>query len=699
MNQQIQQNMTPGPMKTFQQNQPVINPADGKSYNVQQQTPGKGITLIDPTTNQTVMVSEQDSQNLQPAIKTTADENLSKKATLFRFHRSTLKESLDTVIEVFSLEELEEILKNKGYRFNNVEINPYMRDDRIWWDTYSVSIDGQIVGFADGPLNMKTTADQMIDEVLGVKKESWQQPSLPFSLDRKAYNKGYENIGEDENNPLNNLAEKFAEYPLNKEYQVKFYDFIADKKLNQSQASYIAGYLSDHYNLHNLIDIFQGRTSSDFSIEAIASSIVEELTGERLPEVKITAKKVFTNPKAHDMRRNWNIIRKEIKTQSQMNPQEIQAQPTYNEPRQSRAIRELSATGYLNKEAKYNPYKGDLIKEVGRDKKTGLPMRGGDDIEVGLTEFPYGVNKEKNPEGYSAMTMEEMDNKYEQDHDHFKNEQLLPDYTKKREESDTYLNRTEREKNKDDLRKDFNVPRYSTSEENNTKEASIDQALDEVLGVKKKVAEITPIPPEKKPVEYKETKTAPKIEEYVEPEVLEQASPDVKAAIEMFKDTQNKIASIKSQIDEKTKPLQQAILDATKELNLDLAKNAALLKTSLDMLYTELEKTSDKVAVINDEIYAAIGREKPVAPPASLPQILKKAETVNPQLVTEIGKIKALVESDNTKMVIEQFLYKYPVSEPQKKKIKAALEEGNLEQFLTEINNIVESLQLLNESI
>jgi len=530
MNQVIQQNMTPGPVKTFQQNQSVINPADGKSYNVQQQTPGKGITLIDPTTNQTVMVGENEVQNLQPAIK--------------------------------------------------------------------------------------TTADIVLDEVLGVKKDT---------IDQEA---------------------------------------------------------------------------SDFSIEAMANSIVEELTGEKMPEVKIASKKELQKMRVSNMKRNWHAIRKQLKTQSQMNPQEIQSQPTYNEPRQSRAMREMG----LDKEAKYNPYKGDLIKEVGRDKKTGLPMRGGDDIEVGLTEFPYGVDKAKNPEGYGATTMEEMDRKFEEDRDHFKNEQLLPDYTKKREESDTYLNRRDKDKKIKDLRKDHNEPRYSTSEngEDNTKEASVDEALDEVIGAKKKVAadELAPTGPEKLPVQFKDISKAPgKDIGYIEPDVLEQASPDIKTAIEMFKETQSKIADIKAKIDEKTKPLQQAIQDATKDLNTDLASQAALLKTSLDLIYSELDKTNDKVAVLSEEIYANVSREKAIAPPASLAQILQKAHTINPQLEEEINKVKALIESDNTRMVMEQFLYRYPIKEPQKKKIKAALEDNNLNQFLTEVNNIVDSLQTLNESI
>jgi len=76
MNQQMQQNIMPGPYQTFQPNQLVVNPADGKSYQVQQQTQGQGVTLIDPQTQQQVMVSEQDSQNLKPSIKTSLLEQM-----------------------------------------------------------------------------------------------------------------------------------------------------------------------------------------------------------------------------------------------------------------------------------------------------------------------------------------------------------------------------------------------------------------------------------------------------------------------------------------------------------------------------------------------------------------------------------------------------------------------------------------------
>jgi len=537
MNQSIQNNvpntMTPGPMKTFQQNQQVINPADGKPYQVQQQTPGKGMTLIDPSTNQTVMVAEQDVQNLQPAVRTSSEKML---------------------------------------------------------------------------------LERMVDDLIEQKSRIAQ---------RKKEN-------------------------------------IIERKI---------------------------------SIEGLAREIIAEMLGEELPMSSIAYNKRM---RASEMRKKWDDTRKLLKTRSQLNEQERRSSPTYNEPRQEQAIRELG----LGKVAKYDPYEGDLNEEVGRDNKTGLPMRGGKDVEVGLTEFPYGVDKTKNPEGYGKMTMEEMDNKFEEEHDHFKNEQLLPDYTKKREESDTYLNRDDRRKKIKDLRKDFHNPRYApdgSTGVGTTKEATMESVLDNMIGVSKTAEESLEGEITKLPIQYKDVKKAPGKEMgFVEPQVLETANPDVKAAVEMLKNTQSDVENLKAQIAEKSKPLQDAIMDATKELNTQLAEKAALIKTCLDMLHDELNKTTDKVAVIEDEIYAAIDREKAVAPAASLPQILAKAKEVNPQLIEEINKIKATIESDNTRLVLEQFLYKYPVSEVQKKKISSSSDINTLVQ---EIVGLINDLTVLNESL
>ena len=38
-----------------------------------------------------------------------------------------------------------------GVRSNRIEVKPYCYDERIGWTTHIVTIDGQAVGFTDGP--------------------------------------------------------------------------------------------------------------------------------------------------------------------------------------------------------------------------------------------------------------------------------------------------------------------------------------------------------------------------------------------------------------------------------------------------------------------------------------------------------------------------------------------------------------------
>ena len=587
MNQQIQQNIMPGPYQTFQPNQQVINPLDGRQYEVRQQNQGQGVTLVDPQTQQELMVSEQESQNLKPALKTSMAENYVDRLINKMSGKECLpdtKEKADFLVNY--LEGLEEEVSLGEVK-----------------DSLEEVVDSEIF---DSLENKEKVSKEEVVELVRGKVREWLGNS-----------KGWE------------------------EKAVK------------------------------TLSTFVGKSKeSKFSLGILANEIVEELMGEKLPEVNIVSS---LNIKRGFKMNNWHETRKKLRTHSQMSQEEIKSLPTYKE----------SVDERLKRESKYTPYEGELDEEVGRDKKTGLPMRGGGgEYEIGMTEFPKDVDKEKDPEGYGKMTMEEMDRKFEEERPHFKNEQYLPDYTKKREESDTYLSGEEKNKKIKDLRKNFPEPRYSSQEE------LIDSMIGKVAGDE----DVT-----KLPIQYKDVKKAPgKDMEYVEPDVLNEVGPDVRVAIELFKSTQEEINTLQTQIQEKTKPLQQAIIDATKDLQSGMAEKAALLKTCLDMIYEELGNTKDKVGVMGEEIYAAVSREKAVAPAASLSQILKKAEQVQPQLVKEINKIKAAVESDNTKLVLEQFLYKYPVSEVQKKKLSSL--EG-VEGFVEEIISLIESLKQLNTEL
>ncbi len=73
----------------------------------------------------------------------------------FRFHKGGLQESIETTVEVTSLEALKdhinkESLFPRGYSKDDIKIKPYCFDPRTGWDTHLVSGPSGVIGFMDG---------------------------------------------------------------------------------------------------------------------------------------------------------------------------------------------------------------------------------------------------------------------------------------------------------------------------------------------------------------------------------------------------------------------------------------------------------------------------------------------------------------------------------------------------------------------
>jgi len=81
---------------------------------------------------------------------------ISEGALLFRFHMGSLDNSMKTVTEIKSLEQLME-LSNGGWHKNpiTIEIKPYMYDHRINWDTHIVVVHAEDMIYPIGYLNCK----------------------------------------------------------------------------------------------------------------------------------------------------------------------------------------------------------------------------------------------------------------------------------------------------------------------------------------------------------------------------------------------------------------------------------------------------------------------------------------------------------------------------------------------------------------
>jgi hypothetical protein len=75
----------------------------------------------------------------------------------YRSHRGSLEDSMATVIEVNSLDDLRDKL-NAKQEYEPFKIKGkltciwYCKDDRIGWDTYIVCADGWVIGMSNGKL-------------------------------------------------------------------------------------------------------------------------------------------------------------------------------------------------------------------------------------------------------------------------------------------------------------------------------------------------------------------------------------------------------------------------------------------------------------------------------------------------------------------------------------------------------------------
>lgn len=484
----------------------------------------------------------------------------------------------------------------------------------------------------------------------------------------------------------------------------------------------------------------QAQKQNTFSAAQISAAYVDEClygipTESRLQE--ITIKKVLTNPGVKKMSNNWITKRDELMSKAN-----------------TRHAGDLS----LN----LTQYKGDL-HSTGRDKKTNIPMPEGEtkEIEVGMTEFPAGEDRHKG-KGYGDYTMKEMDDNYEEDHQHFTNELYLPITRMRRIELRDYI-----EGEPDFSEKDNMEQRYASNVVDDllgmkkatrfdrfkqhvlkavaSKEAAVNESIemqdkcvriDGVLAglgfsdneidklyktfakaeyirgdrqlIKKRAADEgeTPLstPTIEKPVQYKDVKTAPKIDAYTEPEVIPVAGGQTGKAIEAYTKTLTEINDLQTKLAEKLKPLQESIKEIQTPYNTQILEKQATLKTLLEALYDEVGHIEAKVVAYKEDIYASVRREQASAPSASLAEIIKKAEEVAPDIANEIKKIKAMVENDKTSLILEKYVYKYPIAGPQKKKISqgqistdipGTVEDESSAQYNDLVQSLHESLSIL----
>lgn len=325
----------------------------------------------------------------------------------------------------------------------------------------------------------------------------------------------------------------------------------------------------------------------------------------------------------------------------------------------------------IQKQASLNPVlraTADAKQKVGPTGHTSVnnvPMAEGKNIEVGMTEFPYGEQRGKG-KGYN-LAFDEMDNNFEQDHEQSNNIGKLPIYR---------------------------VPAEKIQE--TMKTSSIVTAADFASNIVEDVETSKPLV--EKPVMHKELKKAPAAESFEEAMVIPMASGGVKEAITKFRNVQVEISELKADLKEKKAPLEAQLKNISTPAEAEIKDKEKLLKSYLDMAYSRLREADSSIAAYADQIYAAHEYEKDdITSTVTLPQIIKKAEELVPEIVEHIHKLKALLESERTVSTINKILYEYPVSVQQKKKITTSVDEldtliDDLKNWVSTFTDIVDQL-------
>ncbi len=619
--QQPQQPMAQTPTQPqqnvqYQSGQQIINPVDGKVYNVKTPSSGTGMVVTDPQTNQDAMIPQNQIQNVKPAVRTTS-------------HLKTAEEMANDLMDNFLHKEIDE---------EKDEIQQHLE-------------------MMHGDVNEIQDAENLLHQEEGSDDEPDDDSDDLDNDDDDLGSEGGDDVLLAEK-LVNQLGDKFDGEPVVQT------DEHSEMLSDGGHGGMGRGYFSE-------------------------SSLQNKSSKKKVKTLEKTASMTLHNQNINQMSSNWAKKRQELKELHE-NEKKI-SHPVDDTPK---TIDKMSRQERFAADLGFNPTK-PTVDETGHDKKTNLPFAEKKPIEVGLTEFPYGEKKENSTgvqsgKGYD-IPMRDMDEKQVEEREYFNNMNKLPIQRMKREELADYIK---------DTKEDHN---YGYSNEAPTEQEETKFALLNAMGLEKIAeGEESPIEggPEVKPVQHKTLKTAPKEPGFVEPEVIPSAEGKVSEAITKFFNTSREIDEVKKALAEKIKPLQDSLKQISDPLNEDIASKTALLNSYMNMIFEQLLKTDKQISAYEKDVFAAYQKVKLTTPNVTLAQVIAKADQIDAKLSIEIKKIKALIENTNTKEVLEQTLYQYPVSKVQEKKVSMLRKQAeHLDRIIGEILEAIRTLESINSEI
>jgi len=337
-------------------------------------------------------------------------------------------------------------------------------------------------------------------------------------------------------------------------------------------------------------------------------------------------------------------------------------------PREVRALQEMG----------FKPDKGD--KDETGHSDHGVPLGETKKIDIGLTEFPAGKTRGTG-KGYN-IPFRKMDENQVKERENFPDRDMLPygkqparDIEYKGPKTNSPLDEVE-----SSLREavGFDVKINRPDQEGTTTKPSVVRHSPSEVTVTAPSAPASAAKPTlTKPVEPKlDMKKAPNIEEYKEPEVIPEAGGKASEAITKLRQVIQKKQEVEAALKAALKPVEETMANIRKPYESEIAKQADQMRSYIDMVYDQLTQSEDHVQAYENKIWAAVSREKATSPTASLTQVLAEADKLDKTLSEQIRKLKAIIENKDMQMVVERFLYEFPISGTQQKKIQSA-DEGS----------------------
>jgi hypothetical protein len=342
----------------------------------------------------------------------------------------------------------------------------------------------------------------------------------------------------------------------------------------------------------------------------------------------------------------------------------------------------------------YTPLKNDPNKQ-GHDEVNNVPVGEDKKVRIGLNDFPKGEDRDKSvgvqsEKGYD-IPFKNMDTNQVENRENFHNINKLPADNMRRDELAGYIKDGEEDRN------------YGMSMEVPDEEQVNSLAIMKAMGITKIAEGAVPAedPAEKKlvkkPIQYKEIKTAPKIEEFEEPPTIPEASGKVKEAITKLKKAQALISKSKSELAKKLAPLQESMKIIQAPYDKAAKKEKAMVTSYLEMVFDQLTQTQDHIAAYDESILAAIERTKSeISAPVTIAQLIERTNQIAPKVAEGIQRLTTLLENERTVEVLERLLYQYPISKVQEKKITSSMDTESLDWFLDELDDITQEFATLN---